>query len=92
VNEVPGGNSFDRHLASCRRQGGSLVSIHSEDQQRFIEGLLQSDSAHPVWIGLHDAFKNGTWKWIDGTPLDYKNWGPSQPNNEDGAQFCVLMQ
>ncbi|KAH7710926.1 C-type lectin domain family 4member b1 isoform 2, partial [Aphelenchoides avenae] len=37
VTDDPNVDSLDKHLANCRRQGGSLASIHSQEQQDFIE-------------------------------------------------------
>ena len=31
----------------------------------------------PALIGAVDK---GNWKWSDGTPWDYTNWGPGQPS------------
>ena len=42
-------------------------------------------------IGLTDKAKEGTFVWVDGTPLSYKNWGPSDPNDIDGTQDIVQM-
>ena len=28
-------------------------------------------------------------KWSDGTPVDYTNWNPNEPNNYKGQENCV---
>ncbi|KAH7708035.1 C-type mannose receptor 2-like [Aphelenchoides avenae] len=91
VTNDPEVNSLDKHLANCRRQGGSLASIHSQEQQDFIESLVQNQSPNTVYLGLYDAFKNGTWVWADGTPVDYDNWDEGRPDNTDGSQFCSQL-
>ena len=33
--------------------------------------------------------KEGTYVWSDGTPWDYSNWNPGQPNNS-GNEDCFV--
>jgi hypothetical protein len=41
------------------------------------------DKTSPYWIGL---FKEAdTWKWADGSPLDYENWKKEGPNGWKGT-------
>lgn len=54
--------------------------------------LVKPVAQKPVWIGLYDASKSGNWSWTDGTPLDFENWGSSQPDNEGGTQYCAQLR
>ncbi|XP_035664824.1 alpha-N-acetylgalactosamine-specific lectin-like [Branchiostoma floridae] len=50
------------------------------------------------WLGLHDRREEGSFEWVDGSPLGkYSSWGPGQPNNGlgqpnnyEGNEDCVL--
>ncbi|XP_029315382.1 CD209 antigen-like protein E [Cottoperca gobio] len=81
--------SWDRARQDCRQRGADLVVINSDEEQTFLFGLINQDT----WIGLNDRDEEGTWKWVDGTPLTQtpvRNWGPSQPDsagNEDCASI-----
>ncbi|KAM9432977.1 uncharacterized protein ACWYII_016831 isoform 3-T3 [Salvelinus alpinus] len=48
----------------CLKRGADLAVINSEEEQVFISQL----NTKP-WIGLTDKDSEGTWKWVDGTPL-----------------------
>uniref|UniRef100_A0A3Q3IXD6 C-type lectin domain-containing protein n=1 Tax=Monopterus albus TaxID=43700 RepID=A0A3Q3IXD6_MONAL len=52
---------------ACMAQGADLVVIDSRDEQVFVHGLLQT--GQNAWIGLTDSVQEGTWMWVDGTPL-----------------------
>nr|XP_046183493.1 CD209 antigen-like protein A [Oncorhynchus gorbuscha] len=48
----------------CLERGADLVIINSDKEQTFLFNLNRR-----VWIGLTDSLIEGTWKWVDGTPL-----------------------
>ena len=61
--------------------GGHLVSINSSEEESF----LKSNFARG-WIGLTDEGSEGNWRWTDGSPVTYTNWGSGQPDNTRGIQ------
>ncbi|CAH1779946.1 unnamed protein product [Owenia fusiformis] len=74
----------------CRSNGGALASIHSQEEQDFLWGLIRPTSFEKVYIGLNELDQNG-WLWIDRTPTDYVNWNKGEPNDWGGAERCVNM-
>ncbi|KAM7000517.1 CD209 antigen-like protein A [Tautogolabrus adspersus] len=72
----------------CISQGGDLAIINSRDEQVFVNGLL--GLGEYAWIGLTDSVTEGTWKWVDGTPVTTTFWQEGQPNSHEGKnQDCV---
>lgn len=69
---------------SCQKEGGNLVSIHSENENRYINTIA------PVV----DYFIGATWnfynilKWIDGTDMQYTNIDLLNSNRVD---YCTAM-
>lgn len=88
--------SFDSATRQCYSKGSQLVSIHREEESRFlvqtISGLESRDPrlSHPYsyWTGLQEV-ERGTYEWADGTPLNYENWNVGEPN--DPKETCVEM-
>ena len=66
-----------------------LVSIHASNKDH-ISGLLAAVGYLNVWIGLSRVPRHG-WGWSDGTPVDYTDWLPGQPNSRDGTENCVYL-
>ncbi|XP_055969176.1 low affinity immunoglobulin epsilon Fc receptor [Sorex fumeus] len=74
---------------ACRALQGQLVSIHSQEEQDF---LTQHGSKFGTWIGLRDLDLEGQFIWMDENPLNYNNWGPGEPNNQEPSEDCVVME
>ncbi|CAB1313684.1 unnamed protein product, partial [Coregonus sp. 'balchen'] len=41
------------------------------------------------WIGLTDRETEGSWKWVDGTPLTIQYWKSGEPNNYGSGEDCA---
>ena len=69
----------------------TLVSITSEEEQRFIEQFRkdQGIGTNYIWLGGRKTSKSGTWKWDDGSKYDYKNWSRNQDLGVDG--LCMYL-
>ncbi|KAJ8372140.1 hypothetical protein AAFF_G00294240 [Aldrovandia affinis] len=52
--------------SDCLKQGADLVIIESKDEQDFISKHRRDEV---YWIGLSDSETEGTFLWVDGTPL-----------------------
>ena len=37
-----------------------------------------------------DPVLENNYKWLDGTPKDFKLWAPNEPNDSGGVEDCVL--
>ncbi|XP_077161851.1 layilin isoform X1 [Paroedura picta] len=89
---------FRDALEACRRDGGHLVSIESQAEQRLIEKIIEHLSASDgdFWIGLtrEEDPDNSTecpdlYSWSDGSASVFRNWYIDEPSC--GSEICVVM-
>uniref|UniRef100_I3K3T8 CD209 antigen-like protein A n=1 Tax=Oreochromis niloticus TaxID=8128 RepID=I3K3T8_ORENI len=83
------GRSGSWHSArkNCIDQGADLVVIDSPEEQNFIASFTEERT----WIGLNDIEQEGTWKWVDGTPLTLQYWASGQPDNHHLREDCLNL-
>lgn len=68
----------------CEEMGGHLVAINSEEEQHFVESLIDEGKRTFYWIGATDSnAEPNAYYWVTGEPFSYKNWLPGQPDNGD---------
>ncbi|XP_054853121.1 layilin [Eublepharis macularius] len=89
---------FQEAFQACRRDGGHLVSIESQSEQKLIEKIIEHLSASDgdFWIGLtrEKDPDNGTecpnlYSWSDGSSSVFRNWYVDEPSC--GSEVCVVM-
>ena len=74
--------------SSCAIWGGDLTSITSERENNYLNTIITS-SVGNCWIGLNDRDVEGTYTWIDGRTVSYRNWTSTPPTiaNSDCVQI-----
>ncbi|XP_045074563.1 C-type lectin domain family 4 member E [Coregonus clupeaformis] len=81
-------NTWEKSRQDCRDRGADLVIINSQDKQTFVNWLCGVKKY--VWIGLTDSVTEGTWKWVDDTPLTTTYWNSREPNG-GVAENCAYF-
>ncbi|KAM9811811.1 layilin isoform 1-T1 [Syngnathus typhle] len=87
---------------ACRSDGGDLLSIETESEQRLIERFIQQLHAADgdFWIGLRRSpqrFRTGSvnpgcpsqYFWLDGSKAKFRNWHWDEPSC--GGETCVVL-
>lgn len=89
---------------NCELIGGHLVTISSEEENELVWQGVYANGLNPggsnnyqAWIGLYQNFDApdysepaGGWEWVTGEPVEYSNWGPTEPNNTDQGYFVHM--
>ena len=73
--------------AFCKARGADLVAIEDAAEN----ALVTSFKPGVAWIGATDAETEGTWKWVSGGAVSYKNWGENQPDNAGEGEHCATL-
>ena len=76
----------------CSVSGGHLLEIDDVTESREIHHALGNPAHNPYekyWFGAHDTQKEGTWKWVDGSPVDPARWATDEPNDYHGEDCLV---
>ena len=67
----------------CANLGGHLAIIDDANENAALFSYIQSLGINNAYFGLSDAASEGTWTWVDGTPLTYSNWGTGASNGDE---------
>ncbi|XP_047248631.1 chondrolectin [Girardinichthys multiradiatus] len=94
--------TFDDARQSCRSEGGELLSIETESEQRLIESFIQKLRVGDgdFWIGLQRSLQHhrtgnsnpgcpSRYYWVDGSKAKYRNWNWDEPSC--GTEMCVVL-
>ncbi|XP_076643424.1 hemolymph lipopolysaccharide-binding protein-like isoform X6 [Halictus rubicundus] len=78
----------------CMQEGGQLAVINSAEKAAVFRSWASNETAHGVWIGIHDLFEQGKWVTVTGEPvaaMSYYPWAAGEPNNEFGVEHCAAL-
>ncbi|KAM3616028.1 uncharacterized protein V6R79_011067 [Siganus canaliculatus] len=94
--------TFEDARLACRFDGGELLSIETESEQRLVERFIRQLQAGDgdFWIGLRrnpQRYRTGNanptcpsqYYWLDGSKAKFRNWHWDEPSC--GAEMCVVL-
>ena len=82
---------FPEAQTRCEEHQSTLVSIHSEEENRFVQKLCGRNFC---WLGLQEFPNTESWRWLDSSENSYKsywNWAKGEPNNQGGHDESVAV-
>ena len=74
--------SWSESALVARALDGFLATIDDAAENQWVFDTFASfdgQSRH-LWIGLSDTEDEEDYRWHDGTPFHYRNWGEDQPS------------
>uniref|UniRef100_A0A803XKF9 Macrophage mannose receptor 1 n=2 Tax=Meleagris gallopavo TaxID=9103 RepID=A0A803XKF9_MELGA len=75
----------------CKKNGGDLAIIESESERTFLwKYTFYKDRGNNFFIGLTVSLDK-TFRWVDGTTVNYVAWAPNEPNFANNDENCVVM-
>lgn len=79
---------WEEATAFCGTFGAATATISNESTQLFLEDTFE---AAWYWLSARQEPQEGEWRWPDGSPLSYANWGGQQPDNWTPDQDCLRL-
>ena len=83
-------SSWEDAASYARSLDGFLVTVDDEGENTWLFDTFASwdNQSRHLWTGLSDAGEEGSYRWHDGTPFLYRDWGEDQPS-EGGDEHYV---
>ncbi|XP_056441866.1 C-type mannose receptor 2-like [Gadus chalcogrammus] len=78
-----GKQNWEGSRNDCLQRNADLVVINSRREKDFTSSIGKH------WIGLSDRETEGEWKWVDGSGLNFRNWGKDEPDGGDKIEECA---
>ncbi len=64
----------------CEARGGHLAVINNVAENTKLFSYMKSKGYDSAYFGFSDAAKEGTWTWVNGEKISYKNWASGEPS------------
>ncbi|XP_070175303.1 macrophage mannose receptor 1-like [Littorina saxatilis] len=74
----------------CGQRAASLVSVHTDAENKFVFSLFPKGFNAYAWIGLNDLLQEGSFSWSDTSAVTYTHWNNHEPNNINNED-CVAI-
>ena len=89
---VAGSFNQAQAAADAATKRGRLASLVELATYTSVVGKARRTSQGYLWVGLSDAAAEGTWKWADGTTLNFNRWLSGQPDGGSSENFALIME
>jgi hypothetical protein len=76
----------------ARGLDGFLVTVDDETENQWLFDTFASfdNQSRHLWTGLSDADNDGGYRWHNGAPFYYRNWGADQPSASDDEGYVHI--
>ena len=85
--------TWDDARSYCQKDGADLARAPTRKNISEVN-LLISELGKDMqfWIGLHDAFDEGQFRWIDVTLPSISNWATAEPKGHECAVVSEMSK
>jgi formylglycine-generating enzyme required for sulfatase activity len=79
---IPEKATWHQARSICEAMGGHLAHVRNAAEWALVQKLWSAANCkEPVWLGGSDEWKEGEWRWTDGSRVTFSAWEPGQPDN-----------
>ena len=76
----------------CKQSDGHLASITSEEIHKYLYSKVDWYHHEKLfWVGGTDQEKENNWRWTDGSPWTFAEWGENQPD-KGSEENCLQIE
>ena len=85
-------SSWEDAADAARGLDGFLTTINDEAENQWVFDTFSTfdNQSRHLWTGLSDHADDGFYKWHDGSPFYYNNWGDSQPSQGGDEDYVHI--
>ncbi|MED5291627.1 MAG: lectin-like protein, partial [Candidatus Thermoplasmatota archaeon] len=85
-------SSWEDAAFKARSLDGYLTTIDDAEENTWVFDTFASfdNQSRHLWIGLNDVQDEGIYRWHDGTPFLYRNWGVEQPTGGSDSDYVHI--
>ena len=85
-------SSWEEAASYARSLDGFLVTVDDEGENSWLFDTFASwdNQSRHLWTGLSDAGEEGFYRWHDGTPFLYRDWGEEQPSEGGDEHYAHI--
>ncbi|XP_053305837.1 pulmonary surfactant-associated protein A-like [Spea bombifrons] len=80
---------FEDSKKTCEAADGQLATPMNDEENDAILDIVKQHNTY-AYLGIREGKKTGVFHYLDGRPVTYTHWSPSQPGG-NGAEKCVEM-
>ncbi|KAK4312213.1 hypothetical protein Pmani_016336 [Petrolisthes manimaculis] len=74
----------------CKEIGGELASIHTTEENYWMESMIYEMTDSSLWIGGQANIDSG-YQWSDESVFDFDNWADGEPSNMQDQEACISI-
>lgn len=72
--------------SSCKKRGGHLAVITSEEEDKFLHDLCVNRGYADAFFGL--SYNGSRWSWVNGEKTSYTNWADEKQSRKKDSWGC----
>ncbi|MBQ8431266.1 MAG: InlB B-repeat-containing protein [Clostridia bacterium] len=82
---------YEAAQAYCQSLGGHLATVETAEENAALYSYISRSGNIFCALGGSDKDVEGTWVWVNGTPVPATNWATNEPNNASGAEHYLYF-
>uniref|UniRef100_A0A8D2JHN5 C-type lectin domain-containing protein n=1 Tax=Varanus komodoensis TaxID=61221 RepID=A0A8D2JHN5_VARKO len=84
-------HTFSGGKVLCEKAGGALATPRNVAENTALKDIVKRKSEY-AFLAINDIQTEGRFVYLDGTPVNYKNWNRGEPNDLDNEDCAILHE